>query len=680
MLPNDLLLLLFLGAAAINIGLAIYGWQQRGLPGAAAFSVTMALFAILPVAQAVSLVSTDLTVKVIALKSRVEAAGIGATAWLIMIMQLTGYSHRVTRRLLLTLSIGPITIAALNWSENPLFRSGYYLQPTTLAPALQWANGPVFWIGLVYLNALMLAPLYLLWRSYRGISPWSFRQSVALGISSVLPLIVNVLSQAGVRLLPGVDLPFAAGPLMGLIVIYAVFRYRVFDVAPIARGAVIESMKDGVLVVDTRNRIVDINPAMQKMIGPRAAGALGKNAETLFAVWPELVARFGDMPEVQTELEIRDSAARYFDLRISQLSERGDQPAGRLIVVRDITSQKQDGEALRHQRDSLTLLHKITLDLLNRPNLQDLLQALVDGAARLLDAPMGELMTEQEGALVVRTFTSNQAFLRGDRARRGEAKLSWQAFDTKQPAVIEDYSTWEHRRDIYSAVPLHAVAEFPVLRGNQSIGVLAVGRLQPGYSFTQAEIETGMLFADLAALALDNAQLREDLRQESIRDQLTGLFNRRFMEEVLVKELERSKRSGLPFSVAMVDLDGLKVINDELGHEAGDEALRRFSSQVRANTRASDYACRYGGDEFLFILPSMSLKEARQRMENLRHVISAHASIAAERDPARPFTISIGVAAYPEHAETREAMLQAADKALYLAKQAGGDRVMIAPE
>ena len=120
-----------------------------------------------------------------------------------------------------------------------------------------------------------------------------------------------------------------------------------------------------------------------------------------------------------------------------------------VAIKQDITEQKIMQDQLQKQNDYLSILHQITLDLLNRRELNDLLQVVVDRSAVLLDAPFSELMLEEDGVLVVESFTDNLQRLKGDRVTRQEAKLSWQAFDTHQPVVLEDYATWEHRREIY---------------------------------------------------------------------------------------------------------------------------------------------------------------------------------------------------------------------------------------
>lgn len=159
------------------------------------------------------------------------------------------------------------------------------------------------------------------------------------------------------------------------------------------------------------------------------------------------------------------------------------------------------------QKEYLKVLHQMTLDLIHRRDVNDLLQTIVERAAIILDAPYGELMLLDGDALVVRAFTNNQPFLLGDRVRRGEALLSWQAFDTLQPAILDDYSAWAGSRAIYASIPFRAVADFPILAGQHCIGVLAMGRVVPEHTFTPEDIQKGRLFSQLTAVVLDNAQL-----------------------------------------------------------------------------------------------------------------------------------------------------------------------------
>jgi diguanylate cyclase (GGDEF)-like protein len=170
--------------------------------------------------------------------------------------------------------------------------------------------------------------------------------------------------------------------------------------------------------------------------------------------------------------------------------------------------------------------------------------------------------------------------------------------------------------------------------------------------------------------------LQEQLLEQTNRDPLTGLHNRRYLDSTLLRELARCQREGNPLSLILIDIDHFKAINDEFGHQAGDEMLIRLGGVFRDLARASDVVCRYGGEEFLLLAPTMPPEIAIDRAEALRIAI---------RDMTIPFhgrqlhaTISIGVAAYPHHATTAAELIMCADEALYCAKRSGRNRVQVA--
>jgi len=163
----------------------------------------------------------------------------------------------------------------------------------------------------------------------------------------------------------------------------------------------------------------------------------------------------------------------------------------------------------------------------------------------------------------------------------------------------------------------------------------------------------------------------------SMRDPLTGLFNRRYLEETMVRELPRARRLGDSVGVMVLDLDHFKALNDTFGHDTGDHVLERTGALLREATRGSDIACRFGGEEFAVILPGASLLVARNRAESIRTAIETMTIQYAGRSVG-PVTVSIGVAAMPPHAQDWTFALRQADKALYTAKQAGRNRVVTA--
>jgi diguanylate cyclase (GGDEF)-like protein len=177
-------------------------------------------------------------------------------------------------------------------------------------------------------------------------------------------------------------------------------------------------------------------------------------------------------------------------------------------------------------------------------------------------------------------------------------------------------------------------------------------------------------------LCLSNLKLREKLHAQATHDLLTGLFNRRYLEDTLWRELHRAHRRNSPLGIAMLDLDHFKRFNDTFGHDAGDSLLRELGRLLREKLRKSDIACRYGGEEFVLILPDSSLGDIQDRVEQICGLFK-ELKIRHGDQLLSTVGVSAGVAAAPEHGSTAAELLRAADNALYAAKQAGRDRVVV---
>ena len=195
---------------------------------------------------------------------------------------------------------------------------------------------------------------------------------------------------------------------------------------------------------------------------------------------------------------------------------------------------------------------------------------------------------------------------------------------------------------------------------------------KPGSQLAQA-------FAERTALALSNLQLRESLRAQSIRDPLTGLYNRRFLNEAMEIETHRAKRSGTPIGVIMIDIDHFKRFNDTFGHAAGDALLRELGQFLHEQMREEDIACRYGGEEFIVILPGAPLDVSRERAETLRSGVGG-LTFDYQGTQLGPITLSLGVACCSAGGSPWQQTVKAADAALYRAKEEGRNRVGVAEE
>jgi diguanylate cyclase (GGDEF)-like protein len=224
----------------------------------------------------------------------------------------------------------------------------------------------------------------------------------------------------------------------------------------------------------------------------------------------------------------------------------------------------------------------------------------------------------------------------------------------------------------------------PLMGQGESLGVLVLiepldAVAEQNENDEEGEDRRTMLSAtaEQIALALANLRLRDSLKSQSIRDPLTELFNRRFLEESLARECRRSIRANRPVSVLMLDIDHFKRFNDTFGHEAGDTVLREFGSLLRSSFRGEDVACRYGGEEFALVLADTSIEGALMRASQLRDQVH-QLSITFRRQTLAAISVSVGIASLPYHASTADALLRAADRALYRAKHEGRDRIVVA--
>lgn len=186
-----------------------------------------------------------------------------------------------------------------------------------------------------------------------------------------------------------------------------------------------------------------------------------------------------------------------------------------------------------------------------------------------------------------------------------------------------------------------------------------------------------LTFTEQAALALANLRLRQKLHDQSIHDPLTGLFNRRYMQDSLERELRRSARAKKPLGLIMMDIDHFKKFNDEYGHDAGDKLLVEIGQHIEKQFREYDIPCRYGGEEFMVLMPETTLEIAERRAEQLRKSMK-NVELQYKGEILGPVSLSLGVAVYPFHGQTPENLFRAADAALYQAKAGGRNCVSVA--
>jgi diguanylate cyclase (GGDEF)-like protein len=208
----------------------------------------------------------------------------------------------------------------------------------------------------------------------------------------------------------------------------------------------------------------------------------------------------------------------------------------------------------------------------------------------------------------------------------------------------------------------------------ESLGTFTM--LTDATDWQKEDIKMARTLSEQISITLASLQLRENLRQQAIRDPLTGLFNRRYLMESLFQNIGRAKRYHTQVCALMIDIDDFKRFNDAYGHDLGDLVLKRVANEIQHCTRKEDTLSRYGGEEFCLICPEMSDQYLRELAERVREHVQ-NLTLEIKDTHISKITISVGMAIYPEHGQNCEELLQAADEALYQAKAHGKNQAIL---
>jgi len=453
-----------------------------------------------------------------------------------------------------------------------------------------------------------------------------------------------------------------------------------------------ETAKDGILLLDAdTGRITDVNPFLLEMLGFSHDELVGK------ALW-----EIGPVRDIQASQEamrhLQDKEyIRYENLPLETKSKERVHVEfvsnvylvdGLRVIqcnVRDITARKLAEEGSLKQNAELQVMvadmkqRDVEMNRLNQMN--DLLHACAtqDEACKVIALMAGDLFAGHSGFLAMLRSRDGQL---DTVARWGDETATETAFDLsdcwamrrgRPHAVVDPRDGLVCRHFIdqpasgYLCVPLSVQGE--------TLGLLCLLGSPGDPSSGAVKQRLAISMGESIKLSISNLRLREKLREQATLDVLTGLYNRRFLDESLARELHRALRRKSSLCVAMLDLDHFKRFNDTFGHEAGDALLRELGQLLRDKVRKSDISCRYGGEEFVLVFPDSSLADTRQRVEELRALVKALELRHGDQTLGK-VTVSVGIAQSRADGSKPGELLRAADEALYAAKQAGRDCVV----
>jgi PAS domain S-box-containing protein len=507
-------------AAALSIGLAVFVAHRRRAPGSVPFIWLMVGVSVWSLGYAVELASTDLQVQLLC--TRIQYLGIVSVpvTWFLFVQRYAGHDRWTRRPNVLLLFIVPALTVLLVWTDR--FHSLVYAQVRSDASGpfvmLDVTYGPWFMVHTVYSYSLLILGTARLIqvvlpspRPYRG-------QAVALLVAAFFPWLGNALHIARLGPFPGLDLTPFAFALTGLMAARALRRFRLLDIVPVARNAVIECMDDALIVLDEQSRVVDLNPAAVGILGRRASEMVGLPADQAFAPWAHFVERYRGVTEAQDEIILGEDG-RHFDLRLSPVRDHSGRLTGKLVVLRDITERIRSETEVARRLEEMTLLTEIATLISSEDTMTAALQTVCAKLAGFLQIPQAGFAmidAQRDTAVVIADHhpPGASSAIGVEIPLVGNPSME-HILAHKTPLVVEDAQVdpiLAPVHDVMRQRKVRSILIVPIMVGGRVIGTLGFDSLEPR-TFSQADIDLVQHAASQAGQLLMRTRAEEELRE-----------------------------------------------------------------------------------------------------------------------------------------------------------------------
>ncbi len=682
----DPYIIALLGGAVVAGLVAVAAWKRPSAAGSRNLAFLMA--AVFEWSLMAAFEASAYAVSVKIFWSKIEYIGIAASPVLLFLFALKFSRPDVRipsgkRVLLWTVPVVTFLLAVTN-NRHHLIWSGLSSAPGSHIHLLIYQHGPFFWVHAVYSYALMVITTILLLKSYFRSRDMQRRQALALLGALPWPYLGNILYLSGLTASTGHDYTSLGFAVTGTCLLWAIYRLRLIELVPFAREKVTESMSECLIVLDANARIAALNAAARTILsvicggsGPiPASKVLGKPAAEVYAGWPALAESLAFPSLGQRELVWRKGdQTRFYDLRMSPVPAGGGQAAGWVAVLYDISQLKKAEAQASEAFIVAETLRDAGVKLSSALEFREMSDLILGLIQRVIAFDAGAFLSVEGSELrlagVLRV--GDGAAMIGSSFPITGCRLCNMVIQQGRPRIIEGIGPEDILLPMPPDIDVRSYLGVPIIFRDQVTGLLALYGRREG-QFTNHDLWVAELFARQVGIALQNSRLFEQVNALAVTDNLTGLLNRRRFFELAEKEFERARRYKRALALILFDIDRFKSVNDGHGHLIGDQVLRTMASTVSKAIRTSDLICRYGGDEFLLLMPEAGRDQALGMAERLRQKTSEMVIVTAGGQ--LHLTISAGVAVLLREAdETLEKLVARADAAMYEAKAAGRDKI-----
>jgi diguanylate cyclase (GGDEF)-like protein/PAS domain S-box-containing protein len=672
----DFIIALLILSGTLMVVLSITAFQRRSSPLALSFAATVLCAGIWDFGFAAEILSPTLEEKIFWANLKFLGITFLPVTWLAMTMYSTA-QPRQNLRVIPALAVVSTITNLIIWT-NPyhhVFRQNPSLNAVGVPfPVLVNDFGAYFYaIHIPFGDFLFAASLYILIHSWKQTPIIYRRQRITLMLSLFFPLLVDTLYILGITPIPAFNFTPIVFSLSGLLLGVNVLYIRFLDVVPLAYEAAVNGMNVGVIVLDASGLISYLNPAAEKIIGSDNEQIIGLEARQVI----QHLKPLWDSTNGHAEIMIpHGSDDRTYQIYRTPLMRGNQRLIGQIITLDDITGQMQ----LRQQLESDIAQRKRAEETLKESELR--YRAVAQSASESIVSANsdGQIVGWNHGAEITFGYSETEAL------GQSLTMLMPVHFREEHQAGMERVLSGGEKHVIGKTVELQGLrrdgSEFPIemslAEWQASGGKFYTAIIRDITERKQAEEELRRSREEIQRVNVELETALVHATQLARTDTLTGVNNRRYLFELAEQAFAVAARYQQTLSVIMFDIDHFKKVNDTFGHAAGDLALQKIAQVVCAEIRATDVIGRYGGEEFVVILPMTDAQHTYQLGERIREAAAAASVPTPKGDVA--VTLSIGIAEMLHSAqfESAENMINRADKALYAAKQAGRNRTVIA--
>ena len=505
-------------AAGVAFAVALITWQRRSVAGATELTALILSCGIWSAGAALEYAAIRVEDKFFWLK--LEYFGVLSCP---VFFLLFGLKHNRMDRWLTWRTVGLLFVVplitlvlaftneqhGLIWSSIELNNDG-----TNLAV---YGHGLAFWVGVIgYAYLLMVAGTILFFRAAIRLPDLGRIQTALIIAAALAPWTANLIYVSGLSPMPGLELTPLVLVFSGTLFALDILGFRFLDLTLVAQRTLTETMLEGMVVLDTRDAIVAINPSAQRMLGVNEYAAIGQNVSKIFPASVDWGTRAQDLRTGDVEIELSRMETTFLSLSITPMCDRRGKYTGRLLVLHDITARRQAQDALHRQNEYLHALQQTGVELILQLDLPSLLENIVRRAGQLVGTSSGFLDLVEQGTNMLKPQVGigalTESFKHSVQPGEGVSGVVWQ---TGEPLVINDYDAWDRRIGAFGKGKLHSVVGVPLRLGAETIGVLGVGHpAGTDRTFDSEEVEILAQLAQLAVIAIENARLYAAVERE----------------------------------------------------------------------------------------------------------------------------------------------------------------------